>query len=461
MLPDGSRVIRPMATTGAGAAAPGSVAAGWTPTAFRVGVAAIVAAFLALTIWNLAQTSWLRGYDAFDVARYSEIVAFEHRLPRPDEVDIWHNPPLYFAVAGTVERATKRALGVEESYRGAQVLSIAAALGVVVLAFLTARTLFPESPTTQLGALGLAAATPVLVRGAVMYHPEPLMAALAALAIYLVVRSLARGPATVAAAAVAGAVAGLASLTRTWGLALVAALGLVLALDGIRARRAWPALAFCVTALVLATPWLAYKWAEHGSPLAFSTPGGAEQWPGGGRDASFYTTLAAGELVRDPYAPHFRNRLLPVTYADWWGDWHRSFRVPDELHTLPERLPDEYRGPLVWQSLAGLVPTVLLLAGAVGLAVAAVRERSLPLLAVLAPLALLVASYVFFLARYPKTDGDNLKALYLLSTVAPLAVCGGWALAQVRRAGTLAFAGVLLLLAAFLYSDLSFLVLPA
>ena len=107
------------------------------------------------------------------------------------------------------------------------------------------------------------------------------------------------------------------------------------------------------------------------------------------------------------------------------------------------------------------MPTVLLLAGAVGLAVAAVRERSLPLLAVLAPLALLVASYVFFLARYPKTDGDNLKALYLLSTVAPLAVCGGWALAQVRRAGTLAFAGVLLLLAAFLYSDLSFLVLPA
>ena len=63
--------------------------------------------------------------------------------------------------------------------------------------------------------------------------------------------------------------------------------------------------------------------------------------------------------------------------------------------------------------------------------------------------------------RYPKTDGDNIKALYLLSTVAPLAVCGGWALAQVRRAGTLAFAGVLLLLAAFLYSDLTFLVLPA
>jgi hypothetical protein len=200
---------------------------------------------------------------------------------------------------------------------------------------------------------------------------------------------------------------------------------------------------------------------QHGSPLAFSTPGGAEQWPGGGRDASFYTTVAAGDLVRDPYAPHFRNRLLPVTYADWWGDWHRSFRVPEELRNLPERLPDEYRRPLVLQSLAGLVPTVLILAGAIGLAVAAVRRRSLALLAVLAPLALLVASYVFFLARYPKADGDNIKALYLLSTVAPLAVCGGWALAQVRRAGTLAFAGVLLLLAAFLYSDLAFLVLPA
>ena len=454
-------MIRPMATTGAGAAAPVSVSPGWTPTGFRVGVAAILVAFVALTGWNLAHTSWLRGYDAYHVVRYAEIVAFDHRLPRPDEVDVWHNPPLYFAVAGTAERVTKRFFGVDDSYRGAQLLSLAAGLGVVLLAFLTARSLFPESLTAQLGTLGLAAATPVLVRGSVMYHPEPLMAVLAALAIYLVVRSLARGPATVGAAALAGAVAGLGSLTRTWGLAVIAALGLVLALDGVRSRRAWPAVAFCAAALALAGPWLAYKWAEHGSPLAFSTPGGEEQWPGGGRDASFFTTVAAGELVRDPYAPHFRNRLLPVTYADWWGDWHRSFQVPDELRNLPERLPDEYRRPLVLQSLAGLVPTALVLAGVVGLAIEAVRRRSLALLAVLAPLALLVASYVFFLARYPKADGDNIKALYLLSTVAPLAVCGGWALAQVRRAGTLAFAAVLLLLAAFLYSDLTFLVLPA
>ena len=55
---------------------------------------------------------------------------------------------------------------------------------------------------------------------------------------------------------------------------------------------------------------------------------------------------------------------------------------------------------------------------------------------------------------------DSYRGAQALS-VAPLAVCGGWALAQVRRAGTLAFAGVLLLLAAFLYSDLTFLVLPA
>ena len=44
---------------------------------------------------------------------------------------------------------------------------------------------------------------------------------------------------------------------------------------------------------------------------------------------------------------------MPVTYADWWGDWHRSFRVPEELRNLPEQLPDEYRRPLVLQSLAG------------------------------------------------------------------------------------------------------------
>jgi Dolichyl-phosphate-mannose-protein mannosyltransferase len=434
----------------------GATARLWFPAA----VAATVTAFALLVGWNLAHSSWLGGYDAYHIVRYAEIVAKEHRLPEEWEVDVWHNPPLFFAVAGEAQLLAGRLGADSDPYKGGQVVSALAAVAVVLLAFLTARELFPASRTAQLGALGLAAFTPVLVRGAVMYHPEPLTAALVGAAIYVAVRALVRGGLTLRSALLCGSLAGLASLTRTWGLALIAALAIVAAVDAARRRVVVPAIALCAAAAVLATPWLVYKAVAFGSPFAFSQPD-PTQWDEV-RPRAFYTELALGEVFSDPYSPHFRNRLLPVTYADWWGDWHRYFQVPEELRgTTPERLPEEYRRPLLLQSVVGVVPSLLVLAGAAGLAVVGARRRSLPLLALLAPLALLVASYVFFLARYPKADGDNLKALYVLSAVVPAAVCGGWALGQLRRAGTLVFAAILLLLAGLAYVDVSFLVLPA
>ncbi|HSC92977.1 MAG TPA: glycosyltransferase family 39 protein [Gaiellaceae bacterium] len=447
-----------------GAAAPALAPAGARATAARLWfpatVAATLAAFAALVGWNLAHTSWLDGYDAYHVVLYAETVAKEHRLPDPDETDVWHNPPLYFALAGEAELLARRLGADEDPYKAGQAVSALAAVAIVLLAFLVARELFPSSRLAQLAALGFAAATPVLVRGSVMYHPEPLTAALVGGALYAAVRALARGGLTVRSGLVVGALAGLASLTRTWGLAVVAALALVAILDAARRRTAGPAVALVLSAAVLAAPWLAYKAHRYGSPLAFSRPV-PSQWDEPGRPLAFYTELAPSAVFSEPYTLHFRNRLLPVTYADWWGDWHRSFRVPAAERSYAVPLSDERRRARVLQSVVGVLPSLLTLAGVVGLAVVATRTRALPLVALLSTLALLVASYAFFLVRYPKLDGDNIKALYLLSAVVPVAVCAGWALAQVRRAGALVLAAVLLLLAGLAYVDVSFLVLPA
>ncbi len=96
-----------------------------------------------------------------------------------------------------------------------------------------------------------------------------------------------------------------------------------------------------------------------------------------------------------------------------------------------------------------------------GLGVVAARRRSYPLLVVLASFVVLALSYVGFLVQYPKQDGDNMKALYLLNAAAPLAICGGWALSRVLSTSRLVAAGVLLLLGATAYLDLTFLLLPA
>ena len=120
--------------------------------------------------------------------------------------------------------------------------------------------------------------------------------------------------------------------------------------------------------------------------------------------------------VHAPYQPAFRNHLVPVLYSDWWGDYWRSYRVPLALHESPDRLPTTYARPLVQQVWVGIWlrhrPR-----RARGAAIRAVRRRDVALETLLLSLALLTVSYVGFLWRYPKQDGDNIKALYVLNAV--------------------------------------------
>ena len=431
--------------------------------AFPAALAATFAAFGLLLVWNAFHYDWLRSYDAYHSSLYVDVVHDQHRLPKETETDVWHNPPLFFAVAGQVQAVAEAVGWPDEPRRAVQLFDVLCALGVAAFALLTARELWPRSRPAQLGTLGLAALTPVLGRAAVQYHPEPLAAVLTAGAVFVVVRAFARERLSWQAGLAAGALIGLANLTRTWALAAFGALVLPLALRAVLRRERPAALmlgALAAVTAALTIPWFAYKWSEHGSPLAYSQPV-AEQWKENGRPSEFWFGLALDDVFTQPYQPRNINQLFPVVYSDWWGDFWRNYRMPLELQNEPERLPDEYHDPLVLQSYAGVVPSLLMIAGVIGLAVIAVRRRSYPLLVVLGSLALLVLSFVGFIVQYPKQDGDNMKALYLLTAAAPLSICGGWALARVLDGSRLLAGGALLLLAAVAYLDVTFLLLPA
>ena len=64
-------------------------------------------------------------------------------------------------------------------------------------------------------------------------------------------------------------------------------------------------------------------------------------------------------------------------------------------------------------------------------------------------------------AAIPFRLGHAVRAMYLLSAVAPLAVCAAWALVWLRRAGRLVMMAVLALLAYAALLNVDFLVLPA
>lgn len=426
----------------------------------RALVAVLLAVVGAVLLWNAFAYPWERSYDANASALYMQTLRDEHRLPGPDDTPVWHNPPLFFAAAVAIQPVAET-LGLEPQ-RGVQLLSALSAFATVVLVLLLARELFPRSPGVHVAALAVAAATPVLLRAGALYHAEALAAALTTAGLYVAIRALARRELTWRVGLLAGLLLGLANLTRTWALAALAAILTALALEAFwrRSRAAAVAgAALGATAAVLVVPWFAYKAVEHGNPLAYSQPI-ASQWREHGRPGSFYFDLALGDVFSRPYAPHFSNRLLAVVYSDWWGDYWRSWEIPDRLHVLPLELPAAYERPRVVQSVAGLLPSIAGVAGFVALAAVALRRREAALVALLLSGALLALSFVAFLIRYPKLDGDNIKALYVLNAVPVAAVCAGYAYAWLAARSRALRAGVAVLLVAALAATLVFVLLP-
>lgn len=394
--------------------------------------------------WDVFHYDWLRGYDAYANSLYGDVIHDHHRLPTETETSVWHSPPLFFAVTALIR-----------SHRGVQLLDGAAALTVVALAGLIARELFPVSRAVQLSALAFAALTPVLTRTGVMYHPEPLATALAVLGLYVVVRGLARNALTTWTGVSAGVLLGLATLTRTWALAFAAAACLAL----LGRRRVVPALALCGAVFALSLPWFINQAHAHGSPLAFNRPAPNESFFSR-RPASFYLSPSPGMVFSHPYAPHYLNQLWPVVYSDWWGDYWRYFDLPAENISIPPELPPRYENPRVRQNYIGIVPSLLAVAGLIGLTVMGVRRRRMDLLLIPVSVLLLGLAFLAFQISYPHPDGDTIKAAYLLNAVAPLAVCAGWALASLSRAGRLVMIAVMVLLAYAATLDLGFVLLP-
>jgi hypothetical protein len=418
----------------------------WT---FVIAVAVVVGGYAGLLAWDVAHYDWLRGYDAYANSLYSDVIRLHHRLPTTSETDVWHTPPLFFALAALVD-----------SHRGVQFLDGAAALAVVIFAGLTARELFPRSRLVQIAALAFAALTPVLTRTAVMYHPEPLATALAGAGLYVIVRTLVRGSHVPQGGAVAGLLFGLAILTRTWSVAPAAAcfIGLLLfAWLEREPRGLYSAGLFVGIVLILTLPWFVHQARSHGSPFAFNRPAPKEQFFSR-RPASFYLSLDVGTVLSHPYAPNFANHLLPVVYTDWWGDYWRYFEIPYENISAPPLLPPKYEKPRVRQNYVGVAPTLLGVAGFVGIVWAALRRRSPALLVLPLAIVLLGLEFLVFQIAYPHADGDTIKATYLLNAVAPFAVCAAYALGWLRRAGRLLTIAVFSLLVYAAVLDISFLV---
>jgi len=396
----------------------------------------------ALLAWNAWHYDWLRGYDAFANEQYADVVSREYRLPSVGESGVWHTPPLWFALAGALGRLTT-VLGLGHAQRPGQLLAAAAGLVTCILVFLLARVLFPERRVLHLVSLVLVAASPALVRASAMYHPETLAVALATGGVLVAARAL-RTRWTLGSAVAAGALLGLACLTRAWAVPVLVAVLVVAGLNAWDTRR-WAPFAACgAVSLALLAPWLVNQELAHGSALAFNRPP-----PSGSmldrRPASFYLGPRSLRALEHPVTPLFRNELVPHLYADWWGDWALTWDSPPPPAPAA-LLPSGIVSERARQAFIGVLPSLLALAGliALGLLSGARRSASLALL----PLSAVgvVTAYVVFAVRYPSTDGDTIKATYLLMALPAAALGAAFVIDALRPRGRVwATAGVVAL----------------
>ena len=106
--------------------------------------------------------------------------------------------------------------------------------------------------------------------------------------------------------------------------------------------------------------------------------------------------------------PAFVPILIADTWGDYFGEW--GWGIPDATLDPPDRRR------LMVQMLAGLPLTFVTATGLLALVALVVRapSRRLPQLPIAALPLVGLASLVLYAWRYPSTDGDTVKALFLL-----------------------------------------------
>jgi hypothetical protein len=420
-----------------------------TLTPERVTLALAVCAGL-LALYNAATYPPGAGYDAISHTQYADFLIHHHRLPHRNETAEYYSPPLYYAVAGAVTWVG-REIGLGEPHRLGQLLNVPLVVGSVLLVAALARLLWPERRWLAPGAAAYLAFSPVLVRTAAMFHPEPADLFFSVLCAYLAARMLVRRRYDTRAALGLGVALGAAQMIRQfelYTLAVVALAWFAAVWTRPAERRALTrsglvALAACV---VIAGPWYGYR-TVHFANAVFDRPHSHEPLFDR-RPASFYTDLAAGTVFTTPYRPHMKNLVWPQTYSDVWGDWYGVFDWSYAHAGRPSRAHTDW---LVAQNAIGIVPTAVAIAGWLALLATGLRRRSPTLLLVaLMPLAAL-AGYLYFAIGYPTPDGDVIKPVFMLSALWAWALCFAWAASRLPRA-------VLVALLALAVLDLPFLV---
>ncbi len=435
----------------------------------------LLAGMLVVVLYNAFHYPSVAGYDAELHIRYARTLVTEWRIPT--ELRNYYTPPGFFLLAGPLVELGDR-LGLADVGDLGQVLDGILTVATGVLVALMCSICFPDRRWLRLAALAFFVSIPIVLKTAAMFHPQPLVAFLAALAVVLCARMLRDRRFGVGAAVVLGLVVGAGQLVRSaglWAFGVVCIALFVAALFHRPERRAaLRALVIVgVLGMLLALPWYAYLHSRYSNPVfGRGAPAGPVIVPTivPGRSAAsppfrlvaaapsfasqrlwFYVDPGLPDVVTGPHRGKLAPAFWPILYADTWGDFFGNWK----WGAIQKPMTESVENRLTIQSVVGVVPTFLAAVGLIAIAgLAACRVRSRPELlpVALLPLAAL-AGTLYYAYSYPSSDGDTVKALFLLPGVSGITVGFGFAVETLgRRSRPLAVALAVVLAVCFAIS---------
>jgi hypothetical protein len=425
------------------------------PTWARAAIVCLFVFMLFVGVWNAARYPIMLGYDAPAHIAYADVLIHHGRTPTAAESGAYYAPPGYYALAGAATWVGER-IGLADPHRAALYLNIVFVLLTAALLLVLARLLFPRRPGVWVSALAFFALLPVVAKTAAMFQPETLNMLTSTAAVTLATWILVRRRFELRWLCLLALTLGAGQLVRASSLFTLVAviLALFAALITPSFRRHMPLRQIGLAAaavLLIAVAWYTRQSLTHKTQPGLSLS--SLHFSRGQPDAAPFFGLSLDDVFHRPVRPFYKTEVLPETYTEIWGDWIGAFAwsgysagpSPQALKVLND------------QSWIGVLPTLLAIAGWLGLVVRAVRRRleRIPLLPVLFLTVIAVGAYFWRAYVLPSPDGDLTKASYLLTTVPAWTLGFGLVAERLGRRRLMAF-GIAAALLAFGVLELRF-----
>jgi len=370
-----------------------------------------------ILFWHNAQIlPTVVGFDASHHLNYIKYLQEHRSLPLPTEGIEMFQPPLYYIISAVVLALFHLSTTDPSAILLLRTLTMLFGIAQVGLVFASLRLIFPARPNLQLIGTGLAAFLPMHLYMSHYPTNETLAGVLVSACVYLALRIVTSGTSSWRSYNLLGVLMGAALLTKATAVLVVPFIALGLARQLAR-ERACPAkwattLGSMIVIAALTSTWHYIRVSKFGSPLVggWDPATGFFWWQDDGYRTVSYFLRFGESLIRPLFSvtASFPNGL----YSTLWGDGLCS-GVSDLMLRPPWNYDLMCAGYLL-----SLLPTVLLLIGAVTASAQLFRSLRSDVFIMVGLCLVLAMALVYFNLKVPCYA--SVKAFYGLCALIPL-----------------------------------------